>query len=284
MVDAPATAARLVADGGRRLAAAGVAEPRREALRVWSGLTGLGPGAAFLASEALVATPEAERFMRAIERRAAGEPLAYVTGTTGFRTLTLRTDDRALIPRPETEGLVDLVLGRAPAGRVADVGTGSGCIALSLRAEGGYDGVVALDRSAEALALAAENARCSGLAVALVRADLTGPLAAGSLDALVSNPPYLTDREYADLDPAVRAWEPAAALPSGADGLDATFRLLDDGRRVVRAGGWIALEVDCRRAAVVAARAGELGWTNVSVARDLFERERYVLARRRPET
>jgi release factor glutamine methyltransferase len=284
MVEAPATAAALLADAARRLAEARIPEPRREASRVWSGVTGRPAGAVLLARDEAVAPSLAERFLAAIARRASGEPLAYVTGSTGFRTLTIRTDRRALIPRPETEGLVELVLARADRGRVADVGTGTGCIALSLRAEGRYDAVLGSDRSRDALALAAENAARCGLRVALALGDLTAPLATDSLDALVSNPPYLTDAEYAELDPAVRAWEPAPALPSGPGGVDATHRLLDDGRRVVRRGGWIALEVDCRRAAGVAARADELGWTDVTVAQDLFGRERYVLARRRSES
>ena len=278
------TAAALVADAARRLADARVPEPRREASRLWSGVTDRSPGAAFLARDESVAPDVVERFLAAVVRRAAGEPLAYVTGSAGFRTLTIGTDRRALIPRPETEGLVELVLGRTNRGRVADVGTGTGCIALSLRAEGRYDAVLALDRSSDALALAAENAARCGLRVSLALGDLTAPLGTDSLDALVSNPPYLTDAEYAELDPAVRAWEPTLALPSGPGGADATYRLLEDGRRVVRGGGWIALEVDCRRAADLAKRAEELGWTDVTVAQDLFGRERYLLARRRAES
>lgn len=284
MTDAPRTVAALLEEAGRRLALAAIPEPRREALRLWSGLYREAPGAAFLGNTRAVSAEEARRFSAAVERRAGGEPLAYVTGCAGFRTLTLRTDRRALIPRPETEGLVELVLARVPSGRVADIGTGTGCIALSLRAEGDYTAVLAVDRSAAALSLASENARECGLTVGLVQGDLATALAAGSLDALVSNPPYLTDEEYAHLDRAVRAWEPALALPSGPDGLGATLALLDDGRRVVKPGGWIALELDCRRAERVAERAGELGWTEVAVAHDLFGRERYLLARRRAES
>jgi release factor glutamine methyltransferase len=284
MVDAVSMVAVLLAEEARRLAGAGIGEARREAMRIWSGVTGQSHGAAFLSSDCAASAADAERFRSAVDRRIAGEPLAYAVGSTGFRTLTLRTDARALIPRPETEGLVELVLARAPSGRIADIGTGSGCIALSLRAEGRYDVVTGIDRSSDALALAAENVRSCRLEVALVQGDLAAALGPGSLDAIVSNPPYLTADEYAGLEPAVRDWEPELALPSGADGLDATHRLLDDGHRVLRAGGWIALEVDCRRAATVAERAVRLGWTDVSVARDLFGRERYLLARRRAES
>lgn len=284
MTDAPVTVAALLAEAGRRLGEAGLPEPAREALRLWSGLYRESPGAAFLGGQRAAGRAEADAFRTAVARRARGEPLAYVTGCAGFRTLVLRSDRRALIPRPETEGLVELVLRHAPTGTVADVGTGTGCIALSLRAEGAYDTVVATDCSADALALAFENARDCRLEVTLARADLTEPLASGSLDALVSNPPYLTEQEHAELGAPVRDWEPALALPSGRDGLAATRRLLRDGLRALRPAGLLALEVDSRRARTVAAQAGDMGWTDIAVARDLFGRERYLLARRRAET
>jgi release factor glutamine methyltransferase len=226
----------------------------------------------------------AAAFLGAVERRARGEPLSYVTGWTGFRLLKLRIDRRSLIPRPETEGLVELLLERVGGGRVADVGTGSGCIALSLATEGRYDRVIAIDRSRAALALAAVNRELVGAPVTLVRGDLTAPLRSRSLDGLVSNPPYLTATEYSDLDTSVAGWEPRDALVSGDDGLDATIRLLHDGSRVLRSGGWIALELDVNRAATVAelARTGE--WEAVEVRADLFGRERYLLARRSKST
>ena len=270
----------LLAEGTVALEAAGIGAPRREARRLWTDLLGESPFQAVLDDDQPVHPERAAAYASAVERRAAGEPLAYVTGWTGFRHLTLRCDRRALIPRPETEGLVDLVLARAPCGRIADVGTGSGCLALSLAAEGGYAAVVAVDLSADALDLAAENARFLAAPLALVRGDLCASLRPGSLDALVSNPPYLTTAELANLDPSVRSWEPALALTSGADGLEATTRLLHEARAAVRPGGWLALEIDCTRAAECAARAGALGWTGVAIHADLFGRERYLLARR----
>lgn len=270
----------LLAEAVASFQSAGIATPRREARRLWTDLLAEPPGHAVLHAGEPVPVEQAERFLRAVARRAAGEPLAYVTGWTGFRHLTLRCDARALIPRPETEGLVELVLARAPSGRVADIGTGTGCIALSLATEGRYDQVLATDRSAPALALAAENAREVGARVSLTCCDLCTPLEEGSFDALVANPPYLTEGEYAELDPSVRTWEPAAALVSGPDGLGTTARLLDAGRAVLRPGGWLALEVDCMRAGEVAHRACALGWSDVAVHADLFGRERFVLARR----
>ncbi len=286
MTDAPVTApastlAVLLGEAARRLAAAGLADPRREALRTWAGLTGcVPPRAVGGGGGTRVGGAPAAAFRAAVDRRARGEPLAHVTARAGFRHLELRADGRALIPRPETEGLVELVLERAPAGVVADIGTGTGCIALSLATEGRYQRVLAVDRSAAALSLARENAALLGHPIAMVRGDLASALAPGSLDALVSNPPYLSAAEYAALDPSVRDWEPAEALVSGPAGLDATDTLLADGRRVVRPGGWVALEVDCSRAAEAARRATALGWADVAIHHDLFGRERYLLARR----
>jgi release factor glutamine methyltransferase len=257
--------APLVTEAAATLGVSGIAEPRREAIRIWRDLDG----------------PPGSDFSAAVARRASGEPLAYVTGQAGFRHLLLQTDRRALIPRPETEQLVELFLGVAPSGRVADIGTGTGCIALSLATEGRYREVVAIDRSREALSLAEENrVRTGADQVRLVRGDLTEPLGAESLDALVSNPPYLTDTEWRELDSSVCLWEPSEALASGPDGLRDTTRLLVDGRRVLRPGGWLAMELDCRRAEQVARLAVAFGWTGVQVTKDLFGRERYLLARR----
>jgi release factor glutamine methyltransferase len=270
----------LLAEGTAALSAAGVSEPRREAVRLWSDLRGTLPGEVFLHGEAGVEPEVTAQFRTAVRRRAAGEPLAHVAGRVGFRGLVLASDRRALIPRPETEGLVDLLLPRVRTGDAADIGTGSGCLALSLASEGGFTQVSAVDISADALAQAEDNRAAVGARVHLVRGDLCGPFRPGSLDAVVSNPPYLTEGEYAALDSSVKPWEPAAALVSGPDGLHATSRLLHEAWVVLRAGGWLALEVDCTRAAKVAALAGALGWMDVAIHADLFGRERYLLARR----
>ncbi|MEO8634239.1 MAG: peptide chain release factor N(5)-glutamine methyltransferase [Gemmatimonadales bacterium] len=270
----------LLRTAAARLAQGGVDDPPREASRIWADLTGTSPGDTRRESDRPVAGEVLERFRSAIVRRAAGEPLPYVTGLAGFRMLTLRADRRALIPRPETEGLVELVLAQAPTGRVVDVGTGSGCIALALAQEGRYDSVVAVDRSAEALALARENRQLTGIGIELVRADLLDGFAPGAFDVIVSNPPYLTALEYESLDAAVHDWEPRAALPSGEDGLNATRRLILEAAGQLRHGGLLALEVDASRAEEVAALGRTPGWTGVTVHHDLFGRARYVLARR----
>lgn len=288
--DRVTSVATLITLGAERLRAAGLSDARREALHLWADLRGMSTATVLLRQEAPVAEAASREFLARIERRAAGEPRAYIGGVAGFRRLTLACDRRALIPRPETEGLIDALLERVQTGVVADIGTGTGCLALSLATEGRFRAVLAVDRSADALALTAENVtaigaevRRNGTPVAVVhllRGDLSTALGADTVDALVSNPPYLSAAEYTSIDPSVGEWEPALALVSGHDGLAATTRLLDDGRRVVRPGGWLALEVDCTRAVACARRATDFGWRDVAIYNDLFGRERYLLARR----
>jgi release factor glutamine methyltransferase len=270
----------LLDEATAALGSAALPQPRREALRLWSQLTGEEPAELFLHGDDQALPATVSDFRMAVRRRSAGEPLAYVSGQVGFRWLTLRCDRRALIPRPETEGLVDHVLERVRGGRVADIGTGTGCLALSLASEGSFSQVVGIDASSEALALAAENRRLLGARVFLIQGDLCAPLQCGAFDVLVSNPPYLSPGEYATLDPSVRSWEPSAALVSGSDGLEATSRLLRDAVEVLRPGGWLVLEVDAGRAHECARRAAALAWSDVVIERDLFGRERYLLARR----
>jgi release factor glutamine methyltransferase len=272
---------RAVLEGAAiRLKAAGIAEPRREARRLWADLQGRSRAEVLPLRDDPGDHPLRARYEAAVLRLAAGEPIQYVTGITGFRRLTLCSDRRALIPRPETEGLVELVLARVSRGRIADIGTGSGCIALSLADEGEFDQVIGVDCSPEALALAGENRDRLGLPVEFAEGDLCEPLRGERWDALVSNPPYLTSGEYQGLDRSVRDWEPETALSDGADGLATTRRLVLQARDVVRAGGLLGLEVDCSRAPAVAGLATEAGWVDVSVYEDLFGRARYVLARR----
>ncbi len=220
------------------------------------------------------------RFRQLVARRVGGEPMAYVIGEAGFRHLTLTVDRRALIPRPESEGLVDLALERVRTGRAADLGTGSGCLALALRQEGGFEVVVALDRSRDALALAGENRARTGLAIALVHADFGSAVRPGSLDLIVSNPPYLTDAEHEALDPSVAAWEPREALTSGPAGMTATERIFAEGPALLRSGGWLVMELDSTRARLAAEAARGFGWHEVDVTNDLFGRPRYLTARR----
>ncbi len=258
-----------------------IPEPRREALQLAATVLDRSPAAVLLARGEPIDPAQADAVRVAVARRAAGEPMVYVTEVAGFRHLDLYCDARALIPRPETETLVDLVLERVRTGVAVDVGTGSGCLALSLAGEGDFEAVLAVDRSGEALHVARQNVRSLGSGVQLVQGDLMVMLAEASVDAVVSNPPYLTEEEYRTLDPSVRDWEPREALVSGPDGLEATARLLAQARLVLRPGGWVALEVDATRANEVARLADAEGLDRVRIQQDVFARNRYVLAQRR---
>ena len=271
--------AELDAASGR-LADAGLDEPRREALRVWAALSGTGSGEVWQDRHALAPVDLASRFHRAIGRLIAGEPIQYVIGSAGFRRLVLCCDRRALIPRPETEGLVDLALALAPAGRALDLGTGTGCIALALADEGRYESVTAVDRSADALALARHNGSRTGLAVRWVEGDWCRPLEGEQFDVVVSNPPYITGAELEELEPGVRDYEPRAALDGGVDGLSEVTRLLRDVPPLLRPGGWLLMELDSTRAPASAELARDLGWKTATVHDDLFGRPRYLVARR----
>ncbi len=257
---------------------------------LWAAVAGAGtkPGDVWLQRDREPGAQILEQFWHAVEQRSSSVPFAYAVGRVGFRTLELKLDARALIPRPETEGLVDLVLretGRREAGCgmrgvVADIGTGCGCIALALAVEGAFERVIAVERSRDAAALARENVALlqPPLPVEVREGDLLGPLAGERYRAIVSNPPYLTEAEYAALDPAVRLFEPREALVSGADGLTATRALLEGAAALLEPGGCVVLEIDERRADAARRLALRHGWSRVAVYDDLFGRPRFLLA------
>ena len=209
-----------------------------------------------------------------VQRRGRREPLAYVLGDWDFRRLTLKTDARALVPRPETEIVVErclALLDGADAPRVADVGTGTGAIALALKDERPDAHVVATDASADALALANENAAANGLEVQFVQTDLLVGIA-GPFDLVVSNPPYVRERELESLQPEL-TWEPRAALVDAGQ----TARLAREARTVL--AGWLVLEVHVDSARAVADDLASIGYEGVGIERDLAGRDRVVEAR-----
>jgi release factor glutamine methyltransferase len=225
--------------------------------------------------------------IRAAMQRALGAPLAYAVGRASFRHLTLGVDERVLIPRVETEVLVDRVLERCDAETqgVADIGTGSGAIALSLAFEREFERVLATDVSLDALAVASANASALESAlkspVEFRHGSLLAPLKGLTLDVIVSNPPYVSFAELADLPPDVRDWEPSLALLSPQDGLAATRGLVREAPHHLKRGGLLALEVDARRAGTVAEMVSVDGrYTDVEVLLDLTGRERFVFARK----
>jgi release factor glutamine methyltransferase len=217
-----------------------------------------------------------ERFDRLARRRIIGEPVAYLTGRRHFRSLTLTVDHRVLIPRPETEELVEAALALLPAGAsVLDVGTGSGAIALALAAERPDLRVEGVDVDADAVAVAEANRQGLGLEVRLRVADLLD--GAAPVDAVVANLPYV--EEGAELPVDVAAFEPAHALRGGADGLDVIRRLAAQ----LAANSWptwALLEIGATQAEAVAALLRAAGFAAVEVRPDLAGRERLVLGRR----
>jgi release factor glutamine methyltransferase len=210
-----------------------------------------------------------------VARRERREPLAYVIGEWGFRRLTLLVDPRVLVPRPETEIVVErclALIGDVAAPRVLDVGTGSGAIALAIADEHPGARVTALDSSTDALEVARENARATGLEIELREWDLHDGLPAGPWDLVVSNPPYVLLDEIDSLEPEVRDWEPRIALV----GVGATEAVVSAAAGALRIGGALVLEIASGDADRVAGLLGASGLTEVRITADLAGRERVV--------
>ena len=232
--------------------------------------------------DAPVAAPDARRFAMLVERRAAGEPVAYLTGSRGFWTLDLAVTPATLIPRPETELLVELALARIPSdveSRIADLGTGSGAIALAIAKERPRARVVATDASSDALDVAGQNAGRAGIAnVEFRHGDWLAPLAGEHFDLIASNPPYIAfgDPHLGEGD---LRFEPASALSSGEDGLDAIRAIVRDAPSHLRAGGWLLLEHGWEQGEAVRALLRDAGFVEIATERDLEGRDRVSLGR-----
>jgi release factor glutamine methyltransferase len=282
------TVARLAEELARALDECGIAEPVSESREIVAALFDVPRFWSLTNGHVEVDDTVRTRARIAVERRAQGAPFAYAVGRANFRHLTLEVDERVLIPRVETEHLVDLVLeemGQERGGVAVDVGTGSGCIALALATEGRLARVFATDISLDALAVARVNVaaarRSLRAAVDLVHGSLLRPLLDVRCRVVVSNPPYIALSEAEVLPASVRNWEPAAALFSGGDGLAATARLVRQAAAVLEPDGLFAIEVDARRASLAAELvASERRFHAVRVELDLAGRERFVLARR----
>ena len=224
-------------------------------------------------------TPELDAYRELVARRARHEPVAYILGEWGFRRLTLTVDRRALIPRPETEIVVERALAHLSgldAPRVLDVGTGTGAIALAIADEHPGARVTAIDVSADALDLARENAARTGLAVELLGYDLREGLPAGPFDLVVSNPPYVEPADIERLMPDVREYEPHVALV-GSGATEAVARAAVD---ALGPGGWLVLEVGDGQALATAALLDDCGYRDVTTTPDLTGRDRVVEGRR----
>ncbi len=213
-----------------------------------------------------------------VERRGGREPLAYILGEWGFRKLLLKTDARALVPRPETEVLVDrclALLEGVDAPRAIDVGTGTGAIALALAQELPHAHLTAFDVSPDALALARENMERCGLPVELVQGDFRNGLPGGPYDLVASNPPYVEPNELDGLQAEVREFEPRLAVIG--EGFPEELARL--AREVLRPGGWLVMEIHAEHGPQTAAALGRLGYGEIDIVADLTGRDRVVEGR-----
>lgn len=236
------------------------------------------------ATDPLAANDQAA-FEALLARRVAGEPVAYLTGRRGFWTLDLEVDPATLIPRPETELLVELALERLPPDQslqLADLGTGSGAIALALASERPQAQVLATDASPGALAVAARNAARHDLRnvrFAEGGHDWYAPLQGARFDLIASNPPYIaSDDPHLELGDL--RFEPATALASGPDGLDDIRRIVDGGQAHLRPEGWLLIEHGWDQGAAIRALFDAAGFVEVQTAQDLEQRDRITLGRR----
>jgi len=256
------------------IAAAGSASPRLDAELLLADALGIDRAALVTDSRREVTGTAVRAFQDAVRRRSAGrEPVAYILGRRSFRYLELEVDARVLVPRPETELLVEVGLELPEGARVADVGTGSGAIALALKHERPDLDVVATDASIHALAVARGNASRLGLDVEFVHGDLLAGLR--HFDAVLSNPPYVAEGERATLAPEITRHEPPGALFAGADGLDVIRRLVP--AAAAAGAALLAIEVGAGQAGRVTTLMGAAGFTRAAVRRDLAGIERVVV-------
>ncbi len=287
-VPAPKTLREVLSAGERYLAAYRVQEPRACLEHLAARLYRCGRLDLQTRLDQIVPEPHLEALRRGLKRLASGEPVQYILGRWDFHGHAFKTDRRALIPRPETELLVDLVLGdrdlwNRSSPRILDLGTGTGCIALSLALERPQARYLATDISEEAIALARENAALLGIPDTvrfLVCGDLSDILEPGSVDAIVSNPPYIPTADVDRLDRSVLAFEPRLALDGGPDGMAILNAIAEEAAILLADGGRLFLELDAESAQApkVSATLSDLGFERPAVHRDLAGRERFVSA------
>jgi len=277
--------------GAATLRAAGVASPVLAAARLLEHVLGCERAWLYAHPEHPLDVQQLERFRELVDRRAAGEPLQYLTGRQEFWGLDFEVTPAVLIPRPETEHVVEVTLERLGQHRakqalcVLDVGTGSGCLAVALARELSRARIWAVDLSAAALAVAMRNATRHGVGsrILFVHGDALEAFGDASLDVVVSNPPYVARSERNLLPREVAEHEPALAVFGGADGLEFYPRLINGAARVLLPGGLLVMELGAGLADRVRALCAEPLWDAITVTRDLAGTERVLAAERRRE-
>jgi release factor glutamine methyltransferase len=277
------TLGKAAAFGSHQLKQAGVRNPERDAELLLLYTTGLSRTDLITKPEHGLTADEENRYREAIARRAHSEPVQYITGEREFYGLRFAVTPGVLIPRPETEHLVEAALERIPPNtpfRIADVGTGSGAIAVALAVARPLAKIAAIDISPAALRVATQNASAHGVAerIEFVEADLLDGIAARSFDIVVSNPPYIADGERETLDAEVKDYEPANALFAGPTGLEIYERLIPQASHVLQPGAWLLMEVGAGQQLQLSRLLK--GWSNIGFVPDLQGIPRVVLAER----
>lgn len=260
----------------RTLSQDAIPEPRTTAAVLLAFITGRDRAYLIAHPEAEIAGDDLVRYQEAVRRRAAGEPLQYITSVQEFYGLEFEVSPAVLIPRPETEFVVEAALKHSrPHDTIIDVGTGSGCIAVTLAARLPDARIVALDISADALAVARRNARRHGVVnrIEFIESNLFSALAAAGMrwraDCIVSNPPYVSRLDESRLQREVRDFEPAVALYGGEKGTEFLMRLLQESPRWMNEGGVLITEIGYDQESLVTRLASALGWVVREVTKDL---------------
>ena len=255
--------------------------PGTETRAILAGSLGAEPIELYAHPQRRVGPEGKEAFGKLLSRRLAGEPLAYVLGRREFCSRSFAVTPDVLIPRPETETLAELAAetaGRMKNPRALDLGTGSGCLAVTLSLEARGCEVLASDISPAALRVAKRNALAHGARVRFVRSDLLGCFAESSFDIIVSNPPYVSEAEYAELSPQIRNFEPRAALLGGRDGLSYVRKIAATAGRALREGGFLLLEIGAGQAESAGKAVSENGFRDISFRTDMGGVKRVVKA------
>ena len=280
------TVAALLAEGVGRLSAAGLDCARQDALRLLAAAIGTDGLSLYVEPRRPVGADETVRFRALVDRRVRHEPVQHILGFEEFHGLRICVTRDVLIPRPETEGLVERALELLADRRgalVADIGTGSGAIACALAAARPDLEVLAVDQSLGALAVASDNVRGLGLSarVRLLAGDLFGPLASlgGSLDMIVANPPYIPTGIIASLPVEVERFEPHLALDGGPDGMRILRRIIAEAAGFLRPGAWLVMEIGEDQAGPLASLMAAEGFSRIGARRDLRGVERYIEGR-----
>ena len=276
----------LLAEGARALAAAGITEPRTDAALLLGEVLNHDRSFMIAHPEHSVAANQLQKFREFIARRASGEPLQYITGHQEFFKLDFAVTPDVLIPRPETELIVEValeILRPDQSARLLDIGAGSGCLAISILKELTNARAVAIDISESALKVALRNAERHGVMdrLRVIESDLFSAIASDDIfDLLVSNPPYVSEAELKSLQREVQ-YEPAAALAGGADGLATIRRILRDAPPFLCAGGYLVFEIGFGQSESVEALVGARDWQMIEIRRDLQGIPRTVVVRRK---